>query len=62
MTPEEREKIHEVLFSRALREVTEGNMKDAVTAVDLLERVQNERDTGELIAWLSGDNGIPDGA
>lgn len=44
------------LYSRALREVENGVMKDAVIALDLLERVQNERDTGELIAWLNGDN------
>ena len=56
LTQEEREQLHAALFSRALKEVTEGSVKDAVIAVDLLERVQDEKDTGELLAWLKGDN------
>ena len=62
MTQEERAKLVQALFNRALTEVQGGVLKDAVIAVELMERVTAERDTGQLLAWLNGDNGIPDGA
>ena len=62
MTQEERAQLVQALFNRALTEVQSGVLKDAVIAVELMERVTAERDTGQLLAWLNGDNGIPDGA
>lgn len=52
----------QALFRRALAETRGGVLKDAVIAVELMERVAAERDTGQLLAWLNGDNGISDGA
>lgn len=63
MTREEREKLHEVLFSRALREAGEGSMKEALIAVDLLDRLETGKDTAsEVLAALLGDNRVPDEA
>ena len=61
MTQEEREQLREVLFSRALREVAEGSMKEALIAVDVLERLGTGKDTAsEVLAALLGDNRVPD--
>lgn len=63
MTQEEREQLHNVLFSRALREITEGLMKEAQIAVELMTREGMGEDTAaEVLAALLGDNGIPDEA
>ena len=63
MTQEEREQLHKVLFSRALREISEGSMKEAQIAVELMEREGTGEDTAsEILAALLGDNGIPDEA
>lgn len=61
MTQEEREKLHEVLFSRALREISEGSMKEAQIAVEVMERVGTGEDTAsEVLVALLGDNRVPD--
>lgn len=61
MTQEEKETLHKALFSRALREVAEGSMKEALIAVDVLERLGTGKDTAtEVLAALLGDNRVPD--
>ena len=61
MTQEQREKIREALYNRALKEITEGSMKEAQIAVELLEKAGTGEDTAaEVLAALLGDNGIPD--
>lgn len=61
MTQKEREQLHKVLFTRALREISEGSMKEAQIAVELMEREGAGEDTAsEILAALLGDNGIPD--
>lgn len=61
MTQEERDQLHKVLYSRALREITEGSMKEAQIAVELMEREGAGEDTAsEILAALLGDNGISD--
>lgn len=61
MTQEEREKLHEVLFSRALREISEGSMKEAQIAVEVMERVGTGEDmASEVLAALLGDDRVPD--
>lgn len=63
MTQEEREKLHEVLFSRALREISEGSMKEAQIAVEVMERVGMGEDTAsEVLAALLGDDRVLDEA
>lgn len=63
MTQEEREKLHEVLFSRALREISEGSMKEAQIAVEVMEHVGTGEDTAsEVLAALLGDDRVPDEA
>ena len=61
MTREQRDRILEALYSRALKEITEGSMKEAQIAVELMEREGTGEDTAaEVLAALLGDNGIPD--
>lgn len=61
MTQEEREQLHRVLFSRALREITEGSMKEAQIAVELMEKAGTGEDTAsEILAALLGDDRVPD--
>lgn len=61
MTQEERKELHNVLFSRALREITEGDMKQAQIAVDVMEKVGTGEDTAsEVLAALLGDNRVFD--
>lgn len=61
MTREEREQLHKALYSRALREITEGSMKEAQIAVELMDREGAGEDTAaEVLAALLGDDGIPD--
>lgn len=61
MTQEEREKLHEVLFSRALREISDGSMKEALIAVEVMERMGTGEDpASEVLAALLGDNRVPD--
>lgn len=63
MTQEEIEQIHEALFSRALREISEGSMKEAQIAVEIMERVGTGQDTAsEVLAALLGDDRVPDEA
>lgn len=63
MTQEEREKLHEVLYSRALREIFDGSMKEAQIAVEVMERVGTGKDAAsEVLAVLLGDNRVPDEA
>lgn len=63
MTQEEREELHEVLYSRALREISDGSMKEAQIAVEVMERVGTGKDeASEVLAVLLGDNRVPDGA
>lgn len=50
-----------MLYNRALKEITEGSMKEAQIAVELLEKAGTGEDTAaEVLAALLGDNGIPD--
>ena len=61
MTREEREQLLKALYSRALREISEGSMKEAQIAVELMDREGMGEDTAaEVLAALLGDNGIPD--
>ena len=61
MTQEQREKIREALYNRALKEITEGSMKEAQIAVELMSREGMGEDSAtEVLAALLGDNGIPD--
>ena len=61
MTREERDQLHKVLFSRALKEITEGSMKEAQIAVELMDREGTGEDTAsEILAALLGDNRVPD--
>ena len=61
MTQEEREKLHEVLFSRALREISDGSMKEAQIAVEVMDRLGlGEDKASEVLAALLGDNRVPD--
>lgn len=61
MTREERDQLHKALYSRALREITEGSMKEAQIAVELMDREGTGEDTAaEVLAALLGDNRIPD--
>ena len=61
MTREERDQLHKALYSRALREITEGSMKEAQIAVELMSREGMGEDSAtEVLAALLGDNGIPD--
>lgn len=61
MTQDQREKIREALYNRALKEITEGSMKEAQIAVELMDREGMGEDTAaEVLAALLGDNGIPD--
>ena len=60
MTQRERKKLHTALFSRVLREVNEGSLKDAQIGVEMLGNVDSETDSSEVLAALLGDNGIPD--
>lgn len=63
MTQEEKETLHEVLFSRALKEITGGSMREAVMAVEVMERVETGKDTAsEVLAALLGDDRVPDEA
>lgn len=63
MTQEEREELHKVLYSRALKEITEGAMKEAQIAVEVMERLGTGEDTAsEVLAALLGDNRVPDEA
>lgn len=61
LTQEERTQLYTALFSRALREIDNGVMKEAQIAVELLERMETGAGTSaEVLAWLRGDDGIPD--
>ena len=61
MTQEQREKIREALYNRALREITEGSMKEAQIAVELMDREGMGEDTAaEVLAALLGDDRVPD--
>lgn len=61
LTQEERQQLHKVLFTRAIKEISEGSMKEAQIAVELMERDGTGEDTAaEVLAALLGDNGIPD--
>ena len=61
MTQEEREQLHTALYSRALREITEGTMKEAQIAVEVMERLGTGEDTAsEVLAALLGDNRVSD--
>lgn len=63
MTREERDQLHIALYSRALREISEGSMKEAQIAVELMDREGTGEDTAaEVLAALLGDNRIPDEA
>lgn len=63
MTQEEREQLHAVLFARALREITEGTMKEAQIAVEVMEKVGTGEDAAsEVLAALLGDNRVSDEA
>ena len=61
MTQEEREQLHTALYRRALREITEGTMKEAQIAVEVMERLGTGEDTAsEVLAALLGDNRVSD--
>ena len=61
MTQKERDQLHKALYNRALREISEGSMKEAQIAVELMDREGEGEDTAaEVLAALLGDNGIPD--
>ena len=61
MTQEEKETLHKALFSRALKEITGGSMREAVMAVEVMERVETGKDTAsEVLAALLGDDRVPD--
>ena len=61
MTQEEREQLHTALYGRALREITEGTMKEAQIAVEVMERLGTGEDTAsEVLAALLGDNRVSD--
>lgn len=61
MTQEQREQLHGVLFSRAMREITDGSMKEALIAVEVMERMGTGEDpVSEVLAALLGDNRVPD--
>lgn len=63
MTREEREELHRVLYNRALREITGGDMKAAQIAVDVMEKLGTGEDTAsEVLAALLGDDRVPDEA
>lgn len=63
MTQEEKETLHKALFSRALKEITGGSMREAVMAVEVMERVETGKDTAsEVLAALLGDDRVPDEA
>lgn len=52
-----------MLYSRALREITEGSMKEAQIAVEVMEQVGTGEDTAsEVLAALLGDDRVPDEA
>lgn len=52
-----------MLYNRALREITEGTMKEAQIAVEVMERLGTGEDTAsEVLAALLGDNRVPDEA
>ena len=62
MTDEERKMLHQTLFKRAMREIINGSVKDAQTAVELMERIEPGEDTASMVlAALLGDDRIPDG-
>lgn len=61
LTQEQREQLHGVLFSRAMREITDGSMKEALIAVEVMERMGTGEDpVSEVLAALLGDNRVPD--
>lgn len=61
MTQDQREKIREALYNRALKEITEGSMKEAQIAVELMDREGMGEDTAaEVLAALLGDDRVPD--
>jgi hypothetical protein len=63
LTQEEKETLHKALFSRALKEITGGSMREAVMAVEVMERVETGKDTAsEVLAALLGDDRVPDEA
>ena len=63
MTQSEKETLHTALFSRALKEITGGSMREAVMAVEVMERVETGKDTAsEVLAALLGDVRVPDEA
>lgn len=63
MTQEERDQLHTALYSRALREIGGGSMREAQIAVEVMERMASGKDTAsEIMAALLGDNRVLDGA
>lgn len=54
-----------VLYSRALKEITDGSMKEAQIAVQLLVQELADGESGtaaQLLAAIVGDNGVSDEA
>lgn len=63
LTQEQREKIREALYNRALKEITEGSMKEAQIAVEMMDREGMGEDTAaKVLAALLGDDRVPDEA
>lgn len=58
MTAVEREKLHDALFGRLLREVKDGSLTDAQKAMDMMQT----EDAAQALEGLLGDDRVPDGA
>lgn len=62
MTPAEKQKLHEALFTRLLHEVKDGSMDVALKARDMMEGETTTSFMHDFLGAISADNRISDGA